>query len=447
MIGSIGIDIQGSRAAVCLMEWAGGQVRQGPVGDGRRILIPVAATATSWGSPAAEEVLGALPAGYRQADVLDAWRQDAWSPQFLDGLHRRLLGFLGQTGTKGIRSHQVCVCTDPGSAADWATQAELLDQAGLPQTMPVRSADALLCRWLSETPAPPSGPVLAIACGETATIVGRYSVTIGEALVVHPDGETRVDAGSGRWAAEVAADALAQCRPDVPAHALLGLLDGVDEFAAMVRASTDDAWVEWAGPLSRYMFEPLRASRPQLAARATVTDFTRPITNAAYAILNGVQDPVTLLIGGSGAAWPFAGDALAQLGTVWQSGDPTLDLAYGACWWESYRRRFQRDGSAGSMGSMRSAPVRDVATDRTCPAADSPPLSGSAGPGPAGLPSTDDRAESPAVAFLVPPEGTASTGLKEDADLPWEMASAPTVTAPAPAQSADDDDVFPWERR
>ena len=33
MIGSIGVDIQGSRAAVCLMEWAGGQVRQGPVGD------------------------------------------------------------------------------------------------------------------------------------------------------------------------------------------------------------------------------------------------------------------------------------------------------------------------------------------------------------------------------------------------------------------------------
>ena len=225
MIGSIGVDIQGSRAAVCLMEWAGGQVRQGPVGDGRRILIPVAATATAWGSEAAEAALAAMPASKRPADMLYAWRQDAWRPEFLAGLHRRLLGFLGQAQPEGFRSHQVCVCANLDSAGGWATSAELLDQAGLPDTEQVRPADALLCRWLSVTPKPPSGPVLAVACGETATILGLYSVRSPGSRrprCVRPDGETRgADAYFGPWVIEIATDALRQCRPGFPARASL----------------------------------------------------------------------------------------------------------------------------------------------------------------------------------------------------------------------------------
>jgi len=442
VIGSIGIDLQGSRAAVCLLEWAGGHVRQGPVGDGRRILIPVAATATSWGSAAAEAVLGALPAGRQPADSLYAWRQDPRSPDFLTGLHRRLLDFLGQAQAEGFRSHQVCVCADPESGTDWATVAERLDQAGLPGTEPVRPADALLCRWLSGTPEPPPGSVLAVACGETATIVSLYSVTASETPVVRADSETRIDAGSGRWVAEIADEALRHCRPGVPARAFLGLLDGVDEFAALLRTSPGDAWVEWVGPLSQYMFEPLRASRSELAGRATVTDFTRPVANAVYAVLNGVAGRVTLLVGGPGAAWPFVADALAGLGTVWQSGDPTLDLAYGACWWQRYRRSFHRDGSTGSTGS---APVRDAGPDRTYPVLESPP-GGAVVPEPVGLElkPVAVQAEPPAPAVPARPDGTGSTGGRQDADLPWERAPAPPTTVPGPA--GPDDDVRPWER-
>ena len=357
MIGSIGVDIQTSRAAVCLTEWASGRVRQGPVGDGSRLLVPVASTAMSWGSPAAEVVLNAQPAARHPADMLYAWRQDPWSAQFLTGLHRRLLDFLGQVQPEGFRSHRVYVCADPESTVDWATTDELLDQAGLPGTEPVRPTDALVCRWLSETPGPPSGTVLAVACGETATIIGSYSVSVGEALVVRAEGETRVEAGAGQWVIEMARDALGHCRPGFPARALLGLLDGVDEFAAMVRASKDDTWVEWAGPLSQYMFEPLRASRPELARRATVLDFTRPVASAVHTALRQVGRHVTLLVGGPGAAWPFVADALAGIGTVWQSGDPTLDLAYGACWWDSYQRSFGRGvaGPALDAGPVRSA--------------------------------------------------------------------------------------------
>jgi hypothetical protein len=434
MIGSIGVDIQGSRAAVCLMEWAGGQVRQGPVGDGRRILIPVAATPAAWGSAAAEAALDAVPASSRPADMLYAWRQDAWSPEFLAGLHRRLLAFLGQAQPEGFRSHQVCVCADPASAGGWATAAELLGQAGLPGTEQVQPTDALLCRWLSETPEPPSGPVLAVACSETVTILGLYSVEIDDAPVVRADGETRIYPGSGPWVTEIAADALRQCRPGFPARALLGLLDGVDEFAAMLRVSTGDTWVEWAGPLSQYMFEPLRASRSEVAARTTAADYTRPVASAVHSVLNGVAGRVTLLVGGPGAAWPFVADALAGLGTMWQSGDPTLDLAYGACWWERYRRSFRRDGAAH---------VADAAHLTV-----TVPVHGTSAPGGQGQP------EPPASALPVRFGGAESTGGQFDAEPPpWEKEPAPAAAAAAPAEPAVGqpaepaaDEQAPWER-
>ncbi len=343
MIGSIGIDIQGSRAAVCLMEWSGGLVRQGPVGDGRRMLVPVAPTATSWGSPAAEAVLSALPASTRLADSLYAWRQDAWNAEFLAGLQRRLLAFLGQPQLASARSHQVCVCADLVLTGDWATAAGLLDEAGLPGTEPVRPADALLCRWLSERRRSRGrGRWWLSPSGENATMVSTYAVDADPALAVRPAGESRVDAGCGPWVVEFAADALRLCRPGVPARALLSLLDGMDEFAAVLRVAPADMPVEWAGPLSPFMFDPVRASRRELAGRPAVTGFTRPVASAVRAALSGVAGRATVLGGGPGAAWPFVADALDGVGTVWQSGDPMLDLAYGVCWWEPCRLSFPR---------------------------------------------------------------------------------------------------------
>ena len=380
MIGSIGVDIQGSRAAVCLMEGAGGQVRQGPVGDGRRILIPVAATPTAWGSEAAEAALAALPAGSgrptcctpggRTPRARSSWptcctpggRTPGARTSWPDCTAACLASWArpSRKGSAVIRCTCAPIPIPPGAGPRWPS---FWARPGCPTRSGSEPADALLCRWLSMTPELPSGPVLAVVCGETATILGLYSVGIDEAPVVRADGEKRVDAGSGPWVIEIAADALRQCRPEFPARALLGLLDGVDEFAAMLRASTGDTWVEWAGPLSQYMFEPLRANRSEVAARPTVADYARPVASAAHSVLNGVAGSVTLLVGGPGAAWPFVADALAGLGNMWQSGDPTLDLAYGACWWESYRRGFRRDGAGPVPDTV---PVRAGRTGLGC---------------------------------------------------------------------------------
>jgi hypothetical protein len=240
-------------------------------------------------------------------------------------------------------------------------------------------------------------------------MVGIYSVRVGLMPMVRVRGQARAEVGSGAWVSEMAAEALGVCRPGVPAYALVGLLDGVDEFAAMLRASQDQAWVEWAGPLSQYMSEPLRASRRELAARPTVTDFTTPIAGTVNTVLNGVAERVTVLVGGPGAAWPFVADALAGPGrTVWQSGDPTLDLAYGACWWERYRDSFLGEAA----GPVRAA-ARTGVTARM-------------------------------------PDGAARSGGRPDADLPWDRppasaSAAPASAAPAFAETPAGDERDPWE--
>jgi hypothetical protein len=243
---------------------------------------------------------------------------------------------------------------------------------------------------------------------------------------------------------EMARDAIGHCRPGFPARALLGLLDGVDEFAAMVRASRDDTWVEWAGPLSQHMFEPLRASRPELARRATVTDFTRPVASAVHAALEQAGRRVTVLVGGPGAAWPFVADALAGIGTVWQSGDPTLDLAYGACWWDVYQRSFRRGTVDGPVpeSEPRFGPAEALGVGRAkMPGFDlagppEPVIPGFAVPDPViANPLTDDAEE------------------EQGADLPWEQAPPPVGTASPDDEAVDcpdaefmaDDEPSPWE--
>jgi hypothetical protein len=421
MIGSIGIDISGSRAAIGLLEWSGGQTRQGSVGDGRRILVPVAATESAWGSQAAEAALAALPESARLADSLRCWQRDPWSDEFLSGLRRRLLSYLGQPESAGIRTHQLRICADPENAGDWATVTERLDAAGLPHAELVHPADALLCRWLAETPAQPEGPVLAVACSETATNIGLYTVRAGEDLAVRVDDRRRVPAGSGGWMTELAGDVLRRCRPGVPARTLLSLLDGADEFAALLRtgarAGEVEVPLEWAGPISQFMSEPLCASRADLVRRKSVMDWTVPVASAARDLLSEIAGGATVLVGGPGAAWPFVADTLARFGAVWESGDPALDLALGSCGWRPPRSE--------SRHSIRTF-------EHTAP--------GTTAPGAGGVTVGQDGGERP--------WDTASGGAPAISSGTSVSSTTPTVASMAAADSArqQEDDLAPWER-
>jgi hypothetical protein len=450
MIGSIGVDITDSRAAIGLLEWSGGQIRQGPVGDGRRILIPVAATESAWGSQAAEAVLAALPGSALLADSLRCWRWDPWSEEFLSGLRRRLLSYLGQPESAGFRAYQIRVCADlenPGSAA----VTERLDAAGLTDAELVHPADALLCRWLAETPPQPEGPVLAVACGETATHIALYTVRSGADLAVRVNDQRRVAAGSDAWTTELAGEALRLCRPGVPAHALLSLLDGADEFAALLRTGPRardvdmDATIEWAGPMSQFMFEPLRATRDELEERPSVKDWTAPVAIAVRGLLGHVAGRVTLLVGGPGAAWPFVADTLAGLGAVWESGDPTLDLALGACWWQPFRWDSARRSAPSGHKDPQSRPTGTVpwstpdlgpVPGNIVPSASVP---GAPRPGDAGAARCQDGGETPWDNAPARPSAIPSA-------TPVSTATPSTATpVAATAAPPADDELRPWE--
>jgi len=340
MIGTIGVDLQRFRATIVLMEWTAGTPRYGSVGDGRRTLVPLAATETLWGSPAAEAALAALPTGMPLARSLHAWRQDPWRPEFLTGLRARLARYLGQAPLAAARTHQLSACVDPAERP--ADAADQLDVAGLPAVELVDPLEALLCRWLSAVIAPVSGPVVVVAIGEATTQVGVYTVDSGPPPSIRPGTTTRLESGCVGWTTAVATRVLGLCRPGVPPRALLALLDGVDEFAALVRnARTDDAAVEWTGPLSRYMFNPLRTTRRELATDRTITDVAVPIVATVRRVLSTVAGPATVVVGGPGAAWPFVAGALAGSADVWSSGDPLLDFAVGASWWVPLRSVFR----------------------------------------------------------------------------------------------------------
>lgn len=361
MIGSIGVDTSGHRAVIGLLERSRQQIRQGPIGDGRRRLVPVAATGSAWGSEAADATLAALEERARLADSLYCWFTDPWSEEFLSGLRRRLQNYLGLSDSADFRTHHLCICTDPGQVGGLARMNEQLEAADLVDAELVQPTDALLCRWLAESPARESGTVLAVACGEKATDVALYPGRKGSLPAVRADIRERVPAGSRAWMNELAADVLGRCRTGVPPRALLTLLDGADEFAALLRGSAAhgavDHRVEWAGPMSQLMFDPLRVSKGELAKRATVRSWTEPVADAARRMLGGSPGRATLVVGGLGAVWPFVSDVVAGLGAIWQSGDPALDLALGACWWPQFRPGADGLISASELGQLQ--PISD----------------------------------------------------------------------------------------
>ena len=374
MIGTIGVDLQRFRSSVALMEWTAGVPRYGSVGDGRRMLVPLAATEMLWGSAAAEATLADLPP---TAGSLYAWRQDPWRPEFLGGLRNRLAAYLGQAPLAPARTHQLSACVDP--AEQPAEAAELLDAAGLPAAELVSPADALVCRWLSGGPdLSRARTVLAVACGETTTDLGLYAVEGAQDAVSRVDWR-RVETGASGWLADLAAEALGLCRPDTPARALLSLLDGADELAAALRSASGSPGgvVRAAVPAHvRPSRQPVGTGPPSGGVRL---DSARRRAPPAGARRGGTGNRPGWRAGCHLAVrcrrrWPAARD-----GAVWGSGDPALDLAFGACWWplqaflRARPRRWPRRrcppgetavGRGGQVAQVRAPPAPRVTRPR-----------------------------------------------------------------------------------
>jgi hypothetical protein len=79
-----------------------------------------------------------------------------------------------------------------------------------------------------------------------------------------------------------------------------------------------------------------------------------------------------IVVGGPGAVWPFPAAALAGIGPVWQSLEPELDLAVGACWWTRLRRAIEGGAppvseqavlSGGAPPALAAPAAMDLAED------------------------------------------------------------------------------------
>jgi hypothetical protein len=398
MTGAIGMDVQASRTALALLEASPYSVTSAPVGDGQRSLIPHAYTAHAWGSRAAQAILAEYAgdeAGL--AAQLFRWQRSPWDAEFLRGVRARLDDYTGRTPLSP-HTYQVALCADPhslysqdlsatppGAVAPDVGDLDVLarcEAAGLAGVQLVSPVDALVCRWMSHSPAalPRAAVLLAVACGEATTTMRCYTADhSGQSPVLRGGTQATVPLGSGGWTVTLAREVLSRCRPGVPATALLALLDGAAEFGAALRAQGTRP-VQWAGPLSEYLFAPLRAAAADLAAQAEVADFTHALRAEASRVLGAPgtgRNPAVILVGGPGAAWPFAGAALSGLGPVWQSIEPELDLAVGACWWTQLRSAF--GGAASGLFRLpTAAPVPD-------------PLSGWAGDGGVAFPEVQDE--------------------------------------------------------
>ena len=341
MTGSIGIDLQASMASVAVTSGTG---RWAAVSDGTRSPFPMAVAPGAWGSPAAETILGGeRRLGFHGEDVdLYAWGCNPFDVAFLAGLARRVSGHLALPAL-GASSELGCALSVPVSAVGNGgpsahyppgDPAAALAGAGFPRPVLVDPADAVLYRAL----AAPAGrqafagaAVTVVACGERWTVVRRYELERHGARTEPRRGPTAVLAvGSRLWSTEMALRVLRQ-REEVPARAVLAVLWGLHEYAAMLRLAPPETLVPWSGPVPSPAFAPLRFSTSACLRWPAVSDFVEAV-RAASRDQGYARDQV--VVGGIGAIWPFVDAAFSGDGPPpGRSAAPELDLAVGAAYY------------------------------------------------------------------------------------------------------------------
>lgn len=373
MSGTIGIDPQSSATTVVVREQGGGVVRLGSVGDGYRLTVPNAASPDgAWGTAAALSRL----AGTDLDTDRGAWRCDPWTGEFISGLRDRLFAYLGQVEPVPLNGYRTCVSVsaDKRTPAD-RTIHDLFQAVGIPEVDTVDATDALVSRWLMETGGGSRdhdvGTVVAVVCGESSMSVATYQVRIGE-RVPHvaklPSSCRSQPTGVGEWHQELAAEVLDRCRHGLAAIEWLSLLDGVLEFASIMRARPGPGPREWMGPLADRMFAPLRMSDREILRRDSVRAVRAAVQELVAA---AASKPDLTLIGGVGAIWPFVTDALGSTGQMWRSGDPTHDLATGAACWPSVQTSF---GDSRPAVAVRAEKAADQSAAGTSTAANATPV-------------------------------------------------------------------------
>jgi hypothetical protein len=294
------------------------------------------------------------------------WIDTPEAALFWQGLQDRLYRYLGRMTATESNGYRVVVAISPGEEAEVTSAiSQFAHSAGLQDIDVIRATDALMSRFIASptgsrtaataTSAGPPLVAVAVALGDVAAEVTVYHLSppgaTDNAPIFRAD---RIDAlfallpyGSAHWERQLLQRVGEHLREPLPPNQEFLLQDAAREFGAALRRTVRyDTILDWNGPFCARMHSPLRLRtedclRDWPEARKLVEELPERIREAAH--VAGVEDgvPDILLLGGVGARWPFAFQAVEQLlegGTaqklqIWSSNTAEEDVARGASWW------------------------------------------------------------------------------------------------------------------
>jgi hypothetical protein len=335
-MNAIGIDYQRSAVVACVRE----ETRSVPVGDGWRVRIPTAFAGDNlWGTPA----LTAEPHQWGGSDPGGPWPTLTGVEQFWSGLRDRLIRFLGRT-EPSVRNGYQCFVTGERlfDSTHISATKSLMAKAGFDSPVMVSAVDALCSRWLIDETHLNSGETTAvfIAIGDSVAEVAARVIRFDAWGVptFSPKAQPRVIEGVGHaWIQARLLRAIdQQLKEPLGATDAPILHDAIIEFAQLLRRTPIDESVEWLGPFRDRMFSSMSFTGSEIRSWPESERLAKGLPAAVVAALKDIGRPRAecIVIGGSGAAWPFAVETVGALAPrIWTSGDPTNDFAFGAAWY------------------------------------------------------------------------------------------------------------------
>lgn len=350
-VNAIGIDYQQSVTTVILREGRREAARFQNVGDGLRQRIPtLSAPGGIWGTRA---LYASTPDARAQSrpTAVAPWLSDNDAADFWQGLSARLFGYLGQVTPMLRRGYHVIIALHGMHDDTTMRRVEALARAsGLVDATCIPATTALVCRWLAERSARDAAPehAVAVVVGEATTTVAAFSLR--ESRPHHRDiaqlmAPIALEVGQEAWADELIGQCASHTVEGITQDQLPLLRDAALEFGTRLGSADPEQALQWEGPPQVQLFTPVVLSRNDCASWESVrrlAELLPPAIEQAFRIVPRGKDrrPPLVLIGGSGAGWPFARDIARGIAAVWRSVSPQEDVGRGATWWPEVRQGF-----------------------------------------------------------------------------------------------------------
>ena len=353
-MSAIGIDFgrASTVAYLCDGEWP--VCRWRAIGDGAHSRIPNAADGTGlWGSAAIAADAAGLSAGSLNLESVP-WLEMPSAQVFWGGLATRITSFLGRVEPLAKNGYQVVIAPQTPSFAQTKSAIETLLQRGsirgLEGAVCVPAHRALLCRWMAESQSRAESrmTVVAVVIGEAMVTASAYEVEFvpGSTPRVLRCGLSHSVTGTGSawWERSVTEQIVERANASIPAARFLEARDAITAIATQLRQGGQETSLPWQGPLAENLFQPFEINRRMMRHGREVLTIALQLpqtVRGAWAALGSKPD--LLLLGGSGACWSFAGEALAASAGLdeiptWLSSNPIEDLAKGAALWPVFSK-------------------------------------------------------------------------------------------------------------